>query len=105
MSLIETAEATMTLGSSILVSTASTGNGLSSYRSTPENSVDKSGWISGYGSIRPSSSYSVSQSKIISAVPKLQIGPILCFLGLLPPIFDRVYDLLWDGVLIPFAPF
>ena len=42
---------------------------------------------------------------ILSAVPEIQIGPILCFIGLNPPLVDCVYYPLWHGVLIPLMPF
>ena len=65
---------------------------------TPGNSDSNSGWIPGYVFVRPSRSSSVSQSKKISAVPKLQIGPIYFFLVLFTPPVDCVYDLMWHGV-------
>ena len=48
---------------------------------------------------------SVPIKAIFSEVPKIKIGPILCFLGLYIPLVDYVYDLLWHGVLSTLAPF
>ena len=48
---------------------------------------------------------SVPLKCILSAVIELQIGPILCFLGVTPSLVDCVDNLLWHGVLSNFVAF
>ena len=79
----------MALGSSISVSSAETGNRVSSYRRTPGNLGDNSGWIPGSISIGPPRSYSVYQS-IFSLVRFLnsKLAPYYVFFDLPPHLLN-----------------
>ena len=106
MPLLAAAAMEIELGSSVLVSKAETGPGVYYSSSTPGNLADKSGWLPGSGSIRPSRSSSVSQSKnSLVRFLKSKSAPYYVFLEFPPPLFDCVYGLLWHGVLVTLAPF
>ena len=95
----------MILGSSISVSTAETGTGVYSFRSTHENSAAKLGCLPGSGYIRLYGHLQCPNQFFFSAVHKLQIGSIFCSLVIFSPLVDCVYDLLWHGLFSPLVPF